>query len=216
MATKKREFRTPASLDAERKTRDAVAPFLERRGFVIKDDERPRTGNVVSQFLTAIDLNGKQLKMRVRLCWRQRGEADKRYSAAQLRAGLINDNWDKTLQYIEQHDVSQGVSHTLLVQRGDGDIDNAALIPSEALVAIWRGQHEVCAKLIAEEKMGRIKKNIIENGNSPTVYLMDVRTPSSHQIPDVLWNWPGVLDLAKLPTVFAKKLWRYQTILMTI
>jgi len=143
-----------------------------------------------------------QLKIHVRLCWRRhRGEGERWYSAAQLRAKLINDDWDKTLQSIEQRDRSKGVSHTLLVQSDDGEIDSAALIPTESLVPIWKGQREVCARLIAEGKLGRIKKNINENGKSPTIYLIDTRTPSAQQIPNVLWNWPGVLDIAKLQIV---------------
>jgi 5-methylcytosine-specific restriction enzyme A len=205
MAKTKREFRTQASRTAEQKSRNAVTPFLKSRGFIVEDDARPKTGIVESQFVTAIDPHGNQLKIHVRLCWRRhRGEGEKWYSAAQLRASLINDDWDKTLQTIEQRDTSRGVSHTLLVQSGDGDIDSAALIPTEALVPIWKGQREVCARLIAEGELGGIKKNINENGKSPTIYLIDTRTPSAQEIPDVLWNWPGVLDIAKLQVVSEK------------
>ncbi len=109
------------------------------------------------------------------------------------------------MQLIEEHDKSKNVSHTLLVQqRGDGGIDKAALIPTTALTAIWKRQREVCDKLIAEGKLGRVKKNLNENGRSPTIYLMDIRTPSSHQVPDVLWNWPDVLDLTIQPLASTK------------
>lgn len=37
------------------------------------------------------------------------------------------------------------------------------------------------------------------NGTSPTIWLQDDRWPRAHQVADVLWNWPGVVDLAKVP-----------------
>jgi 5-methylcytosine-specific restriction protein A len=47
--------------------------------------------------------------------------------------------------------------------------------------------------------MGGAKKNHAMNGESPTVWLMDSRNPEAHAVPDVLWSWPGVIDLVGLP-----------------
>lgn len=77
----------------------------------------------------------------------------------------------------------------------------AALVPIEQLGSIWHRQAEVSEMLIASGRMGRVKKNHARNGGSPTVWLMDDRTAYSHMVPDVLWQWPGVQDLAKLPIV---------------
>jgi 5-methylcytosine-specific restriction enzyme A len=110
MAKTKREFRMQASLIAEQKSRNAVAPFLKSRGFIVEDEARPKTGIVESQFVTAIDPHGNRLKIHVRLCWRHRGEGEKWFSAAQLRASLIDHDWDKTLQSVEQREISRGVS----------------------------------------------------------------------------------------------------------
>jgi 5-methylcytosine-specific restriction protein A len=198
MATKTREFRTQASLDAERISRNAVVPFLESRGFKVKDDHRSKTGTAESQVVTAIDNSGKQVKMRVRLCWRW-DDGVSQVSAAQLRARLIDDDWDKTLAAIVLRDTSEGISHALLFQRSGAEVEYAALIPVTGLSAIWKKQRDVSVKLIAAGKMGRVKKNHAMNGQSPTLWLMDKRMPEAHKVPDVLWNWPNVVDLAKLP-----------------
>lgn len=200
MATNERVFRTQASLDAEEISRNAVVPFLESRGFTVKDDHRSRTGTAVSQIVTAIDNSGKAVKMRVRLCWRW-DEGPRQISAAQLRARLIDNDWDKTLAAIVARDTAESVSHALLFQRSDTDVVYAALIPITNLSAIWKKQRDVSAQLITAGKMGRVKKNHAMNGQSPTVWLMDKRAPEAHKVPDALWNWPGVVDLAKLPTV---------------
>jgi 5-methylcytosine-specific restriction protein A len=198
MATKTREFRTQASLDAEKISRNAVVPFLESRSFKVKDDHRSKTGTAESQVVTGLDNSGKAVKMRVRLCWRW-DDGVGQVSAAQLRARLIDDDWDKTLAAIVSRDTSEGVSHALLFQRSGTEVVYAALIPVSSLSAIWKKQRDVSAKLIAAGKMGRVKKNHAMNGQSPTIWLMDKRMPEAHKVPDVLWNWPGVVDLAKAP-----------------
>jgi 5-methylcytosine-specific restriction protein A len=200
MAASKRAFRTQDSLDAEAISRDAVAPFLISRGFEVEVDHRAKTGTAVSQDVTAIDPNGKRIKMRVRLCWRwDREHKSNNCSAAQLRARLINNDWDITLDTIVSHAKEKGITHMMLMQRSGKEIVYAALIPIAKLKAIWVKQRDVSAKLIKEGKMGRTRKNHAMNGDSPTVWLMDNRKPEAHAVPDALWNWPGVEDLVNLP-----------------
>lgn len=204
MATSKRAFRTPESLDAETISRNAVKPFLISRGFNVEEDQRHPFGTAISQDVSAIDPNGKRIKMRVRLCWRwDRENKSNDCSAAQLRARLIDDDWDHTLDTIVSHAKDKGISHMMLMQRSGGEIVYAALIPIAKLKAIWEKQRDVSAKLIKDGKMGRTKKNHAMNGESPTLWLMDNRKPDAHAVPDVLWGWPGVVDLVKLPIASA-------------
>lgn len=200
MAKLARPFRKPESLKSEQESRDAVAPFLVSRGFTVEGDQRSIRGTATSQIVTAVAPNGMRTKMRVRLCWRW-GDERERYSAAQLRARLIDGSWEKTLDAIVARDVSQQVSHALLFQRWGERVEFAALIPVTELAAIWFRQRELSDELIAAGKMGRITKNHAANGESPTVWLMDERTPDAHRVPDVLWGWTGVIDLAQLPPV---------------
>lgn len=199
MAASKRAFRTPASLDSEAISRDAAKPFLESRGLKVISDERTDAGTAHSQIVSAIDLDGSPLKMRVRLCWRW--DEERRVSAAQLRARLIDGDWDKTLDFVVSRDMTEGVSHSLLLQRFGSDFRFAALIPVSELKSIWLAQRDASKKVIDGGLMGRIRKNHAMNGDSPTMWLMDTRTPHAHAVSDVLWNWPGVRDLALLPLV---------------
>ena len=48
---------------------------------------------------------------------------------------------------------------------------------------------------------GRRKKNHARNGNSPTLWLQDDSTPETHAVADVLWSWPGVIDVVALPQI---------------
>lgn len=199
MPKSSRAFRTLASLEAENQSRDLVSPFLRSRGFVVKHDDRPTAGTATSQIITAIDPDGKRLLMRVRLCWRwdEDRKGTGRFSAAQLRARLLDGDWDRTLKAIVSRDISKGISHSLLIQCQGSRVEHCALIPISELAAIWKEQRAVSSRLIRGGKMGRIKKNHAENGGSPTVWLMDSRTPDAHAVPDVLWNWPGVRELTK-------------------
>jgi 5-methylcytosine-specific restriction protein A len=86
----------------------------------------------------------------------------------------------------------------LLVQRDEGAIILAALIPIECLSAIWNRQREVSDDLHRRGLKGRAKKNHAQNGTSPTLWLQDDRTSTGHEVADALWQWPGVTDLAKL------------------
>lgn len=204
MATSKRAFRTPESLEAETVSRNAVAPFLTSRGFNVEEDQRHPFGTAISQDVSAIDPNGKRIKMRVRLCWRwDRENKSNNCSAAQLRARLIDNDWDHTLDTIVSHAKEKCITHMLMMQRSDEEIVYAALIPITKLKAIWERQRDVSAKLIKDGKMGRTKKNHAMNGDSPTVWLMDNRKPEAHAVPDALWGWPGVVDLVKLPITSA-------------
>lgn len=201
MAT--RQFRSQASLDAEHVSRDAIAPFLSERGFVVLDDHRKIAGSAESQTVTATAPSGHQVKMRVRLCWRRQGRnsRERKYAAAQLRARLIEDDWQRTLRFIVARDEAEANTHTLIVQRDGAEIVYAALIPREQLMPIWQRQRDVSARLIASGAMERINKNHVMKGASPTIWLQDDRTPAAHAVADALWNWPGVQDLAKLPVV---------------
>ncbi|MCT7313268.1 HNH endonuclease [Ralstonia sp. CHL-2022] len=203
MAEAAREFRTQESLDAEDESRDAVVPFLESRGFKVQGDQRSKRGTAQSQVISAIDPEGKAIKLRVRLCWRKEDHAAMRISAAQLRARLIDNDWNKTLRHIVARDKNQGVTHALLFQRVGSDVMFAALVPVSELGEIWKRQRQVSTRLISAGLMGRVRKNHAANGSSPTIWLMDRRTPSAHEVPDILWSWPGVTNLVDLPQVSA-------------
>lgn len=190
--TQKRAFRTPDSIRAEVVTRGMLKPFLEGIGCTGVIDVRK--GN--SQLLTATTPEGKTFTARVRLCWRWDDHPEK-YSAAQLRARLSDDDWDKTIAEIVDREAPQGVTHSLLIQRYGSTVQLAALIPVGAMTGIINGQKEVSAELIAQGKLGRLKKNHAVNGGSPTMWLMDSRYDEAHKVAAVLWQWPGVEDLAQ-------------------
>lgn len=199
MKGRARQFRTAESLDEEAITREAIGPFLSARGYDVLEDRRTKSGIAVSQFIRAQSVDGASLQMRVRLCWRRSGERlnKGKYSAAQLSAKLREDSWDATLEYVIDRDREEGNTHHLIVQRDGNNIVYAALIPREALGGIWRAQRDTSAGLIAGGHCGRQTKNHSMNGSSPTIWLEDDRWPRSHEIADVLWNWPGVIDIAR-------------------
>ncbi|MGH8382541.1 HNH endonuclease [Pseudomonas sp.] len=195
-----RLFRGLESHAAEKLSRDALAPFLNDRGYVVIADKRIQTGVATQQFISIRTPDGQVLSMRVRLCWRRDGRNpnEKKYAAAQLAAHLRQGGWDATLEHITSRDTKRGLTHNLLVQRDEGAIIFAALIPIESLHAIWNRQREVSDDLQRRELKGRAKKNHAQNGTSPTLWLQDDRTPDGHEVADALWQWPGVIDLAKL------------------
>lgn len=196
----KRPFRGPESHAAEKLSRDAIAPFLEKRGYHVIADERVRSGEATQQFITSRDPDGTVLKMRVRLCWRRDGRNlnEKKYAAAQLAAHLRPGGWDATLQHITARDIKRGLTHNLMLQRDEDVIVFAALIPVESLHAIWSRQREASDDLRRRGLNGHVKKNHAQNGTSPTLWLQDDRTPNGYEVANALWNWPGVIDLAKL------------------
>lgn len=194
-----RPFRTDDSTHNELITRDAVVPFLASRGFQDIRESRRTAGTAITQLISASIPGGQVVNIRVRLCWRRCTADELKYSAAQLRARLINEDWDATLEKIMRRDLEQQVTHNLLLQRDGAVIVYAALIPSHELKGLFNAQAQVSQELIDSGQMGRRKKNHARNGSSPTVYLMDERTSAAHRVADVLWNWPGVMDLMKLP-----------------
>ena len=199
----KRAFRGEDSINAELISRNAVAPFLTERGFDVIEDKRNVAGTAIEQFVTARSPGGQLLKMRVRICWRRGGRnaSERKYAAAQLRARLRDDDWEGTLRHIVDRDQAQGNTHNLIVQRDGASIDFAALIPRDALMAIWLRQRDISDDLHRRGLMKNITKNHAQNGSSPTIWLQDDRTPDAHEVADVLWSWPGVEDLAKLEPV---------------
>ncbi|MGN8124564.1 HNH endonuclease [Pseudomonas sp. 22082] len=194
-----RQFRSEESFHAERISRDAVAPFLADRGFLNIDDKRKVTGSATSQLVSATSPEGERLKMRVRLCWRRRTTEELKYSAAQLRARLVDEDWDKTMHMTMQRDLNQGITHNLILQRDGALIVYAALIPTRELKGIFDAQARISQELIDSGQMKNLKKNHAKNGSSPTVWLMDERSPAAHKVADVLWSWRDVVDLMKLP-----------------
>ena len=82
-----REFRTPASLQAEKETRAKICPFLETLGFRNLQDQRKSDGSSESQTIRGVDPLGREVAMRVNLCWRRGREGKvETYSATQLMA----------------------------------------------------------------------------------------------------------------------------------
>lgn len=201
-----RPFRTDASLDAELATRDAVAPFLRSRGFTDVVDHTKVAGTAREQFISAVAPNGTRVKVRIRLCWRRDGRKprERLYAAAQLRARLLDESWEGTLKFIEDRDRAQSITHNLFMQFDAGSFVMAAMVPANAIMAIWLRQRDVSTELQREGLMGRIGKNHAMNGSSPTIWLLDERMPAAHRVADVLWNWPGVTDLVKGPAAAAK------------
>jgi 5-methylcytosine-specific restriction protein A len=200
MADAKRAFRSSESLDAERHTRGMVQALLERCGFTDVIDKRRSHGPAQSQIIDAMTPDGVRVRMHVRLCWRRNGrnKQEQKYSATQLRSDLIDWDWDKTLAQIASRDLTKGITHNLLVQYDQDDFKWAALVPSDQIPAIWHRQFEVSDQLIAEGLTGRMKKNHAANGSSPTLWLQDDRTSHTHAVADVLWSWPGVVDVLAL------------------
>ena len=205
MADTKRDFRTPASLEAERRTRDMVPALLTLRGFTEVIDARRMHGPAQSQIVDAVSPSGVRMKMHVRLCWRRdgRNRSEEKYSAAQLTAGLVDDDWDLTLARFADREAANGNSHNLLVQPDHDVVRWAALVPSDQIPAIFQRQFEVSRDLIDAGLTGRRKKNHARNGDSPTLWLQDDRTGDTHAVADVLWSWPGVINVVALPTIGA-------------
>lgn len=193
-----RSFRTPESHYAERVSRDMIEGFLAARGFTSIQDERKKHGNVESQTIHATSPAGVSMVMRVRLCWRRRNPNDT-MSAAQILPEIKDNDWEGTLHHKADNERSQGVTHTLFIQRENGtEVSHAALVPLSELVSIWCKQRDVSETLIAAGKLGRRKKNHSMNGASPTIWLYDEKAP---EVNDALWKHPGVVDLLKYEPV---------------
>ncbi|MEW5512031.1 HNH endonuclease signature motif containing protein [Pseudomonas asiatica] len=203
-----RQFRGSESLAAEQRSRAAVRPFLEACGFEVIEDRLITTGAASQQIVSFHIPDGDDVKARVRLCWRRdgRNQNEQQYSAAQLTAHLRLGGWDATLEHVVNRDLAQGITHNLLFQREGEAVVYAALVPIRALHQIWNRQREVSDELLRRGLKGRIRKNHAQNGTSPTLWLQDDRLPDTHEVADVLWQWPGVVDLAKLVGTVPKSL----------
>ncbi|HEX8223793.1 MAG TPA: HNH endonuclease signature motif containing protein [Allosphingosinicella sp.] len=198
MAT--RQFRTDESISAERATRDAVAPLLSRHGFEVIADERIERGSAITQVIVGRRGSEAPVRMHVRLCWRRDGRNPREnlYSATQLRARLNNGGWEATLEAIAAKEAADGHTHLLLVQDSDQGFVFAAILPCDQIPAIWARQRDVSAELISSGRTGNVLKNHAMNGSSPTLWLQDDRSPGNHAVADVLWTWPGVINVLTL------------------
>lgn len=201
MSRPPRPFRTDESLASEAARRGAIKPLLEARGFSRVIDQRVERGTSTSQVISGLTPEGEAFKARVRLCWRRDGRnaRERDYSAAQLRARLIDNSWTTTLEQIVTRESEQYNSHNLFVQDDGPDFVFAALAPSVALGEIWRAQRARSDRLIAAGLTGAIAKNHAANGSSPTIYLQDDRTAHTHAVADVFWAWPGVINVLAYP-----------------
>lgn len=201
MMTGKRVFRTEESYAFEREARAAVVPLLEERGFDVPAGQPVWSKPGQPHLVQAHSPDGEDMRIRVRLCWRRNdaNERQKFYSAAQLIARTLPGGWDATLDYLAERDSAKGVTHTLFLQRDQTRNVHAALVPSDMIAPIWRRQRDVSLELIRTGKLGPQKKNHAENGHSPTIWLQDDRSADAHSVADVLWAWPGVTDVLKLP-----------------
>ena len=191
-----REFRSVESHYAEQVTRDMVEGFLIERDFSNVRDMRKLHGKVQSQTIHAKSPDGNNVVMKVRLCWRRRKPTDT-YSAAQIMPKIKNDDWEGSLKSKFQHEIGEGVTHTLFIQRERDTFSHAALIPQGEIVEIWCAQRDASKTLIAAGKLSR-KKNHAMNGSSPTLWLYDEKAP---EVNNALWGHPGVLDLLKFETI---------------
>jgi 5-methylcytosine-specific restriction protein A len=196
-----RAFRTEASIAAEQATRRRVEALLERHGFDILDREWIERGSAITQVIVARTDNTPPMRMHVRLCWRRDGRnaRENLYSAAQLRARLIDGDWDKTLATIAAREARDGNSHMLLVQDSAEGFVFAAILPCDQIPAIWEQQRQVSANLQARGLSGTLTKNHAANGASPTLWLQDDRFPATGAVAQVLWQWPGVINVLALP-----------------
>ncbi len=198
ITTTTRPFRSEASYAAERKTRDMLKAFLEARGFGQVEDLRKETGSAIAQKLIA-NVAGERRVMSVRMCWHKNSRDDAVvHSAAQLLARVDKTDWIGDLQAKIDRERESGVTHLLLEQRAGEAIVHAASIPLAAVVPIWIAQRDTSERMIVSGRMGRRRKNHAMNGSSPTVWLRDTE---ADEVRRVLWNYPGVEDLAVRATL---------------
>lgn len=197
----KRAFRTDRSLVAELATRSRVEPLLERHGFSVTGRAGRQSGTAITQVVEATRPGEPLYRMHVRLCWRRDGRNanEQLYSAAQLKARLDDGDWDITLANIAARNNREGYTHLLLVQDTPEGFAFAALVPSAEIPAIWSRQREMSDDLLAKGLAGRQTKNRATNGASPTLWLQDDRHPAASAVAQILWQWPGVVNVLALP-----------------
>jgi 5-methylcytosine-specific restriction protein A len=200
-----RAFRTDRSIASEIATRARVKPLLERHGFTITGGEWIKRGTAITQVVEAEVGHMPPLRIHVRLCWRRDGRkpGEDLYSATQLRARLVEGDWDKTLTKIAARIERERYTHLLLVQDSLEGFVFAALVPSSEIPSIWRRQREVSDELLARGLVPGTTKNHATNGASPTLWLQDDRHPATPAVARVLWNWPGVVNVLALPRLDA-------------
>jgi hypothetical protein len=190
-----REFRGEESHDAESVTRERVRAVLESRGFAVVDDARTQNGQTIVAELPG----GGLATMRVRLSWRTGGSRD---AAVQLRSDSPGGDQEGSLRRQFDGARERGFTHTLFVQRVEDRIVRVALVPIADVVPIWARQRAVYHDLILRGLNGRRHANPAENGDSPTLWLMDDRPPGTGAAAAaVLWDHPGVVDVTALPRV---------------
>lgn len=198
-----RQFRTQESFEFEKLVRDWVPVLLESRGFLVRENQLEKWGSATSQAVFVEDQGGEKFGFRVRLCWRRGGRNEREflYSAAQLRARLIEDDWEKTVKSVAMRGIEDGVTHQLFVQGEPDRIVAALALHSKDLLEVWRLQRSTSDDLIRTGQLGRITKNHAENGSSPTIWLQDDRTPLAHKVADIIWRWPTALNVMAMPLV---------------
>jgi len=193
-----RQFRTNASLRAEKISRNLIKPFLESRGFGNVRDERKPAGTAQEQLLFATAPGGERVGLSVRLCWRRNRSKlkQKTYSASQLMARLPpGRDWVDAIREKAQRRAHDGATHMLFVQPEGRKIVYAAMMPLSQVAPIWAKQRAESARLIATGALGpKRKKNHAENGRSPTIWLQSDSAPS---VAAKLWSSQGVIDLVK-------------------
>ena len=196
-----RPFRTEQSIAAELATRRRIEPLLERHGFSVTGRRWVEQGIAITQVVDAGRSDEPPFRMHVRLCWRRDGRnaSENLYSASQLRARLDEGGWEQTLANIAARHRREGFTHLLLVQDSTEGFVFAALVPSGEIPAIWQRQREVSDDLIQRGLAGNLTKNHAANGSSPTLWLQDDRHAATPAIAQVLWDWPGVLNVMALP-----------------
>jgi 5-methylcytosine-specific restriction protein A len=192
-----RAFRSRESCAAESTTRSLVIPFLTAHSFSNLKDERKSFGQTERQTISGRSPAGSPVTARVKLCWRRDGRnaREDTYSATQLIAKTKSNDAAAELLDKFAREAIAGVTHLLVVQGEENGIGRSALVPVEAVPRIWRAQLETSARMIAAGQAGRRKKNHAANGHSPTLWLQDDQCPA---IADLLWRWPGVIDLGPL------------------
>jgi len=167
--------------------------------------KREKVGGGESQTIRARNPGGELVHFRVRSCWRwgTGGREPWTISASQLTARYV-DSFEATLDNLIRRNLKADITALLLVQSDSNEIVYAASIPVPELRWLWEKQRDISNAVIRAGQMGRIRKNHAENGNSPTLWLMDSRAPGGNTVADVLWNWPGVVNVVNLPMITVK------------
>jgi 5-methylcytosine-specific restriction enzyme A len=202
----KRTFRTEQSIAVEQATRGRVEALLLRHGFTVTGRDWIKTGSAIIQVVEARRGDAAPMRIHVRLCWRRDGRnaSEHLYSAAQLTARLESGGWQPTLAQVVARHARERHTHILLAQDSPEGFVFAALVPSAAIGDIWTRQRDVSADLLARGLTGRLTKNHAANGSSPTLWLQDDRHAATPAVAQVLWEWPGVVNILALPVVDAE------------